>query len=217
MRSRSNTFRGLSQNEKGAALVEFAMVASVLLMIVFGIVEFGLAFRDRLTMANSTQGASRIAAALGNDAASDYETLLGLAQSLQTLPASGIGIVKSVDIYEADGNGDPPASGCPGPKCNHYVYAPGHTLTCDWDPCPNPDPSEFEAYGGTWIPGLPPTAGGRDDALPGLAVLGLRVEFAHSWITTGLLPLPNVNCDGTPGANCWYDTAIQRLEPQVFE
>lgn len=211
MRSYTNTTRVLLKNEKGAALVEFAMVASLLLMIVFGIVEFGLAFRDRLTMANSTQGASRIAAALGNDAAADYETLLALAQSLQTLPSSGIGIVKAVDIYEADGNGDP-LSGCPGAQCNHYVYQPGHTPTCDWNPCPDPD--NFEGFGGSWIPGVP---GGRDDALPGLAVLGLRVEFAHSWITTGLLPLPNVDCDGTPGAGCWYDTAIQRLEPQVFE
>lgn len=214
MRSRPNTLRGVARNESGAALVEFAMVASVLLIIVFGIVEFGLAFRTRLTMANSSQSASRITAALGNDEAADYETLLALAQSLETLPSAGIGIVKAVDIYEADGNGDP-LTGCPGAKCNHYVYQPGHTATCDWNPCPDPD--NFESYGGGWIPGDPPTTTGRDDALPGLAVAGVRVQFAHNWITTGLLPLPNVACDGTPGAICWFDTAIQRLEPQVFE
>ncbi len=214
MRSRYNTLRDRFRDESGAALVEFAMVAVVLLMIVFGIVEFGLAFRDRLTMANSSQGSSRIAAALGNDAAADYESLLALAQSLETLPSAGIGIVKAVDIYEADGNGDP-MSGCPGAKCNHYVYDPGHTLTCDWNPCPDPD--NFEGWGGAWVPGAPIGGGGRDDALPGLAVVAIRVEFAHSWMTTGLLPLPNVDCDGMPGATCWYDTAIQRLEPQVFE
>lgn len=206
MRSQSTTLSIILHREDGAALVEFAMVAVVLLMIVFGIVEFGLTFRDRLTMANSTQGAARISAALGNDESADYETLLALAQSLETLPASGIGIVKAVDIYEADADGEP-LSACPGSKCNHYVYWPGHTPTCDWSPCPDPD--NFEAYGGTWTT--------RDDALPDLAVVGVRVQFAHDWITDGLLPLPNVDCDGTPGAACWYDTAIQRLEPQVFE
>jgi Flp pilus assembly pilin Flp len=214
MRSRLNTIRSQTRDESGAALVEFAMVAIVLLMIVFGIVEFGLAFRDRLTMANSSQSASRITAALGNDDSADYETLLALAQSLETLPASGIGIVKAVDIYEADGNGDP-LSNCPGAKCNRYLYDLGHFPTCDWNPCP--DPANFESFGGGWVPGIPVGAGGRDDALPGLAVAGVRVEFAHSWMTTGLLPLPNVDCDGTPGSKCWYDTAIQRLEPQVFE
>jgi hypothetical protein len=213
MRSRLNTIRSRDP-ESGSALVEFAMVAVVLLMIVFGIVEFGLAFRTRLTMANSSQSASRVAAALGNDEAADYETLLALAQSLDTLPSAGIGIVKAVDIYEANGNGDP-VSSCPGSKCNHYVYEPGHTPTCDWNPCPDPD--NFETWGGGWIPGIPPAAGGRDDALPGLAVLGVRVQFAHNWITSGLVPLPNVSCDGTPGSTCWYDTAVQRLEPQVFE
>lgn len=214
MRSRINAIRSRSRSESGSALVEFAMVAVVLLMIVFGIVEFGLAFRNRLTMANSSQSASRVAAALGNDQSADYETLLALAQSLDTLPSAGIGIVKAVDIYEADGSGNP-LSSCPGAKCNHYVYEPGHTPTCDWNPCP--DPAHFENWGGSWIPGNAIGAGGRDDALPGLAVLGIRVQFAHSWITSGLLPLPNVDCDGTPGATCWYDTAVQRLEPQVFE
>jgi hypothetical protein len=43
------------------------------------------------------------------------------------------------------------------------------------------------------------------------------VTFAHEWVTGGLVPLPNVACDGTPGAGCWADTAIMRIEPQVFE
>lgn len=214
MRSQLNTLRTHDSAEEGTAIVEFAMVAVLLLMIVFGIVEFGLAFRDRLTMSNSTQSASRIAAALGNDSSADYETLLALAQSLETLPNSGIGIVNLVDIYKADSDGEP-SSNCPGSACNQYEYQPGHTPTCDWNPCPDPD--NFEAWGGSWVPGAPISSGGRDDALPGLDVIGVRVEFAHTWMSSGLLPLPNIDCDGTPGAGCWYDTAIQRLEPQVFE
>ena len=209
MSSKDSLRHHLRSSEDGSSLVEFALVASVLFMLVFGIVEFGLAFRDRLTMANVTQGASRVAAALGNDEGADFNTLGALAQGLETLPNSGIGVVKAVDIFLADGNGDPVGS-CPGATCNHYVYDPGHTATCDWNPCPDPD--HLEAYGGGWIPGVP---GGRDDALPDLDVLGVRVSFAHQWFTSGLLPLPRVDCDGV--SKCWYDTAIQRLEPQVFE
>ena len=66
-------------------------------------------------------------------------------------------------------------------------------------------------YGGSWDPA------GRDDALPGLDVMGVRVTFAHTWVTGGIVPLPNVSCDATPGSTCWRDTAIMRIEPQVFE
>jgi Flp pilus assembly protein TadG len=51
-------------DESGAALIEFASGATLLLALLVGIVEFGLAFRDRLTITDSTQSAARVGSAL---------------------------------------------------------------------------------------------------------------------------------------------------------
>jgi Flp pilus assembly pilin Flp len=201
--------RFVREGERGAALVEFTFIAVLLFTLLFGIVEFGLAFRDRLTVANATQTAARVGSALGDDDRADFEVLKSLEQSLQTLPNSGLDVVRYVDIFEADASGDPKTS-CPGSECNRYLYVPGFTATCDWNPCP--DPAAGGSLGGGWAT----DEIDRDVVLPNLDVMGVKVTFAHEWVTGGLVPLPNVACDGTPGAECWADVAIMRLEPQRF-
>jgi len=198
-----------ASDEGGATLVEFAVVSTLLFSLLFGIVEFGLAFRDRLTVADASQSAVRIGASLGDADDSDFEVLRSLEESLGRLPNSGIGVVKFVDIFKARDDGSP-SSGCPGASCNRYVYVPDPLGTCDWVPCPDPGLGP-PVYGGSWSPG------DRDIALPGLEVMGVRISYAHDWVTGRLIPLPNVDCDGSPGAGCWADTAIMRLEPQQFE
>jgi hypothetical protein len=48
------------RDERGAALIEFAIVVSILLLIVFGIIEFGLAFNDYLNVRNGSREAARL-------------------------------------------------------------------------------------------------------------------------------------------------------------
>jgi len=187
-------------DEEGASLLEFTIIVTLLLTLLFGIIEFGFAFRDRLTIANATQSAARVGASMGSDPQADISILRSLEQSLSTLPNSGVGIVRYVDIFKADSNGDP-ASSCSGTFCTRYAYVPNWTPTCDWQPCPE-DLTEVQ-----WT--------GRDDALPDLDVLGLRVGYAHTWLTD-FLPLQDVSCV-TPGVNCWTNIAIMRIEPQIFE
>jgi len=122
-----------------------------------------------------------------------------LETSLNTLPNSGVGIVRYVDIFKAKADGTP-ASVCPGASCSRYIYFPGFTATCDWSPCPE-NPAVV-----TWT--------GRDDALPDLDVLGLHLGFAHNWLTD-FLPMNDVNCV-TPAGDCWTERALMRIEPQVF-
>lgn len=50
--------RGAEQKEKGMAAIEFALLAPILLLIMFGIVEFGMAFyRKQLLTAAVREGA----------------------------------------------------------------------------------------------------------------------------------------------------------------
>ena len=48
----------LSEGSLGVALAEMAIALPLLLMLVFGIIEFGLAFNTRLTVGNTTQAAA---------------------------------------------------------------------------------------------------------------------------------------------------------------
>lgn len=208
MRGNSRSWARLRSDEGGATLVEFTIVASLLFTLLFGIVEFGLAFRDRLTITNATQGAVRVGSSLGDDPISDWAVLQSLEQSISTLPNSGLGVIRNVDLYRVDAAGNPDG-GCPGANCNQYFYTPVPGPPCDWTPCPDPALGP-PAYGGPWTPDV------RSVALPDLDVMGLTLVFSHTWVTGGIVPLPNVDCDGTPGAGCWADTAIMRLEPQQF-
>lgn len=204
-----STFTQKRLDERGSSLVEFSIVASLMFMLLFGIIEFGLAFRDRLTVTNAVQGSARVVSALGDDPISDYEMLLSLEQSLGVLPGQAVGIIKYVDVYLADSNGNPVGSCAAGggSLCNRYTWAPSGGI-CDWVPCPDAA-NGYSSW--TWSPV------GRDVELPGLDVIAVRVTYAHQWVTGGIVPLPNVDCDGTPGAGCWADTAVMRLEPQVFQ
>ena len=47
------------RSQRGAALIEAAIIMPVLLMIVFGVFEYGLLFRDELTLAQSTRDGAR--------------------------------------------------------------------------------------------------------------------------------------------------------------
>ncbi len=49
-------------NDKGAALVEFAIVVSLLFTLVFGIIEFGLMMKDYLTLNQAAREGVRSAA-----------------------------------------------------------------------------------------------------------------------------------------------------------
>ena len=61
------TSRKRLRGEDGAAAVEFALVASLLFVLLFGIMEFGLAFFELQNLRSATREGAR-AAAIGGDA-----------------------------------------------------------------------------------------------------------------------------------------------------
>jgi len=50
------------KSEKGASAVEFALILPILIMLVFGIVEFGIAFNNYITITHAAREGARIAA-----------------------------------------------------------------------------------------------------------------------------------------------------------
>lgn len=49
----------LRKNQKGAALLEFALVLPILLLLVFGIIEFGLLFYNKQVITNASREGAR--------------------------------------------------------------------------------------------------------------------------------------------------------------
>jgi Flp pilus assembly protein TadG len=61
--------RRLLRGRRGQSLVEFSLVLPVLLIIVFGIVDFGMGLRSYISLTNATREGARFAA-VGNPAGS---------------------------------------------------------------------------------------------------------------------------------------------------
>jgi len=54
-------FRRLGKNERGVALIEFAIVALLLFTLIFGIIEFGWIFFSWITLTGAVREGARIA------------------------------------------------------------------------------------------------------------------------------------------------------------
>src|SRR5665811_2437938 len=116
-------------DEDGAALVEFAILAPLLIMLLFGIVTAGLAFNHSISLTHSAREASRQAATLpvSNFANLDLWLDAVLAQV----------------IDDADGSLD---AGVPGRTiCVAYVH-PSGTLSTDVTRSVTRDPSGTDVY-----------------------------------------------------------------------
>lgn len=78
--------RGKSKNERGAELVEFALVLPLLLLLVLGAIEFGRAYFTYNILAKAVRDGARYAATTG-------------ATSSGTLDATAITKTKNVVVY----------------------------------------------------------------------------------------------------------------------
>ncbi len=52
----------IQRNEKGQAMVEFAMILPILITLVFGIIQFGIVFNHYLTLTDAVRAGARQAA-----------------------------------------------------------------------------------------------------------------------------------------------------------
>jgi hypothetical protein len=109
-----------AQGDRGAALIEFALISPIFLIIVFAIFEFGLVYRDSLTISDAVNDAARTGAIAGNDlgaldddppppsgdetprindATADFVTIKKMRQALGALP---VGSVDRIVIFKAE-------------------------------------------------------------------------------------------------------------------
>lgn len=168
------------KGERGAALIESAIITPVLMMFIFGIFEFGFAFRDYLTVANATRDAVREASVAGNVGDTDYRMLRSIRRAAAALPDDGLDLIV---IFRATGpTSTVPASCAAGTStvglCNVYTSASlqldetqfGCQAVADGDLINSPDrfwcPFDREVSAGT-----------------GLDYVGIYIRSQHDYIT----------------------------------
>ena len=112
-------------SERGSALVEAAFITPLVFLVIFGILEFGWAFHDKLTVGNMSQSGARTASTQGNDTLADYQFVQAIDKAASALPRNQI---QYIVLYKAASATDTvPASCSSGTSqtgvCNVYVPA----------------------------------------------------------------------------------------------
>jgi hypothetical protein len=161
-----------------------AVVLGLLLMLALGAFEYGVAFRDWLTVSAATREGARMAAAAGPLAEADCRTLEATAGSLQNLDGDA---VAEVWVYRSNASGAVLGANRYRPKVD--TDSPG-SLVCNqgWYPIGSP--------GYPWAT--------RDNEGASRHWIGVRVLFDHTWRTDFLW---------WSGSVRWSDNTVMRIEP----
>lgn len=122
-----------AEPERGQSLVEFSMIVPVFLLILLGMLEFGLAFDHLLTLSYATREGARTGSALADGAklanCNDVDTFVVSAVE-RVLTSDGspvrdhLGQVSSIRIFKADAAGNQIGG-------NVNVWVPGAGPTVD--------------------------------------------------------------------------------------
>jgi len=184
-----------ASNERGAALVEMAVVMPLLILLVFGLVEFGLLFREKMTIASAATSSARTGATMGAREEADIRILQALEAGLYDQVDASVLI--SAQIFRANEITGAKDLGA----VNTYVFTPA--VPCKWAPCPDPAVAGY-SFGGSWVPTSRDTT--LDPGGGGLDVLGVEILYHHT-AATNLIPGVDRNLS---------ERALVRLEPDVF-
>jgi hypothetical protein len=189
-RPATETPDGTAARQGGQAMVEFAMMLPLLLVLAVGILEFGMLFKDHVGIHYAAREGARAGAAASRNPNADCTILQAVSTTMQTMPYDDL---QRVRIFRAADDGT-----CASP-CSENVYSrPGPPSL----PC-------FLAWGldrGNWPPDGDP--GRRNDPLPTDAI-GVTVQFRHTFFLNFV-----------PGTEVTTivieDTAYNQIEPLIF-
>lgn len=108
--------RPRKRRQRGASIVEAALVTPVFFLALFGIIEIGFLFRDYLTVSNAASQGARSASVAGNAQEADFLILETIAHGID---AMGVEAIDFVVVYNANTNTNVPSS------CNESVASAG--------------------------------------------------------------------------------------------
>jgi Flp pilus assembly protein TadG len=184
-------FRG----DRGAILAEAALLSPFFITLIFGMLEFGGAFRDYLTLSTTTAAGARQGAIQGTNADANYQIIKSMAKASGAMPVSQI---QDVKIWKATAADTGPPSTCDaahfcddysGSALQTYLTEPTASESSNWFNCtlePNWCPSTRVVI----VTGPPD-------------YIGVYMQINHQWLT-GLFGK----------TKSMSNTTVSQLEPQ---
>lgn len=167
MSRRRRTYpRTNADGERGAVLVEAAFIFPVLLLILFGIIEFGLAFRDSLGVAAATRAGARTASAQPRNTDYAKNTASAVARAASALPN---GSIEELWVYKAKADGYPVGGDKSFTSCSTCVKF-------TWDQSQGAD-GDFRAGGDTWPAASQLACAGSPDTI------GVYLRVNHEFVS----------------------------------
>jgi Flp pilus assembly protein TadG len=168
------------------------LVAPLLLLVIFGILEFCFLYESIDTANFAAREGARIGAVLGpSDSGADSKIL----QAIQTATSSGVGLlfsqIRTIEIFKSDQNGTvpPPLTSCAQVSTPPYedVYDGQGNL------CPG-------------TPGWPPSV--RSATFNASDYLGVRITYVYNWVTSFV--------SAAGGQFQLSSVSVQLIEPQTY-
>jgi hypothetical protein len=161
-RHRPLFLRRVTWDDRGVAAVEAAIITPVFLLLVFGIIEFGLVFKDQLAITSAVRAGARIASAEPRVATFADDAAAQVAREGGALDMKD---VKELWVYSADSTGHPLDAGgtfnsC-STNCVHYTWSG----------------SAFVKSGGQWNSTSQDACQGEQDSV------GVYLMFNHPGVT----------------------------------
>lgn len=196
-------------SQRGATLVEAAFVTLPFLLVVFAILEFGLAFRTDLTIENASQRGGRSASVGGRAPIADFQIIEAVKEGLDD---GGLAGIERVIVYQATAPSDPVPASClaitnpVGPNgvtdtCN--VYGPD-AFAAPLETSPGVPSDQWQCATGARDAFWCPTDREVSFSLGPRDYVGVYIETTHEYLT------------GFFGSDLQLDAnTVSRLEPET--
>jgi len=114
-----------TRRDDGAVAVEAALIFPVLILLVFGMIEFSLLLRDYVTVNSAVRTGARTASSEPRVATMPQDTADAIERAGSAMPKNNIDFIY---VYKANDKGFPGANGnttmagCPGTACVKFVW-----------------------------------------------------------------------------------------------
>jgi len=198
---RRRWFRGTQDRQRGATLVEAALVTPVFFLMVFALMDGAWVLYGDHVIRGSASAGVRSASALANDGDADYQALAAVRRNIATI---GSDKLVRVVVYRANGYGDQPTSDCRGGTpvagvCNVYDGSDLTRAASEFGCTPGVSPDRY------WCPLTRKTATSGPNSPP---------DYIGVWIRARHVPLTGVIID----ADRYVEThSVLRVEPRSSE
>jgi hypothetical protein len=156
------------RDDRGAVLVEAALVFPLLMLLVFGIMEYGLLFRTNLSLSESTRAGTRVGAAQPRLPAQHENAAAAVSGALSSASIPG-GSIEELIIYKADPKTGRTINDLEPENCTTDCVRYGWSSTND----------EFVELSGTWNPATQSACGDIDST----DFYGVYIRARYDFIT----------------------------------